>query len=91
MANDRYPKGATSPIPDQNAQAALLQTKMNIRILAMKHAKAIMGMTAHKLEAQLDAVSLVASASIIEDYLLQGIITPATIGAEAENTKQVTN
>lgn len=88
----------SSPILQQNREAALLQTKMNIRILAMKHAMKLescrtalentrLAVADEGCEPKMpNAVELVAQASIIEDYLNQGILTPATMGADAEKT-----
>lgn len=91
----------SSPIPQQNRDAALLQAKMNLRVLAMKHAMKIesnrtalentrLAIASSKHEPEQpkmpNAVDIVAQASIIEDYLSQGILTPATMGAEAEKT-----
>ena len=89
----------SSPIPQHNRDAALMQTKMNIRILALKHAMKLTIYNSSVVrddelddrQAAMNAVEVVAQAGIIEAYLLEGILTeatPATVGQQRDYSKE---
>lgn len=68
----------TSRVPQNNNDAALLQARMNIRILAMKHAVKLTLAFSGDPDKIPSAVEAVAHAGIIEEYLCAGIFTPET-------------